>query len=99
MIAADQIIHQIAGGSCDGYLDAIKRAIENRKETIALAKVAMMKPNDEVKISGNVRPKYLLGERAKVVAVIGDQVKVFMNRQVGKFSQSLTVPASCVEKC
>lgn len=95
----------VAGASRE-EISLINRACNDRSKHLSLiasaTNLAELKPGDYVEITGNLRPKYLLGECGHIVSKPGGRagdLAVELDRRVGKYGyQPVFIPAACLKK-
>jgi len=96
----NEIITAINSGEVDADLDTILDTARSRQRRAATAKAQELVRGDIIRVTGNIRPKYLVGVEATVTEVAGDKITATMNTTVGKYYQGETCgfPAVCVSK-
>jgi hypothetical protein len=86
----DEFAGLILDGDFDEQLDYLLRQIKQRKELILSRALTV---GARIRISGDCRPKYLCYARGQVIGILGDKYRIRLDRQIGRFSQEITVPA------
>jgi len=92
------LLSDIHNGVHDGELDNILAAVHERKKWRGLAIIYSANVGDAVRISDNVKPKYLAGARGTVISIMRDKIRVDVGYTGGRFSGVITVPPSLIEK-
>ena len=99
-----EIVTAINSGEVDSDLDVLLDTARSRQSRAAAAKAQELVRGDIIRVTGNIRPKYLIGAEATVEQVlIGDgagRVEATMNIEVGKYriGHHVGFPAVCVTK-
>ena len=95
-----EIVTTINSGEVDSDLDLILDTARSRQSRAATAKAHELVVGDTVRVTGNIRPKYLIGAEATVKGGGGDRVNATMNIEVGKYriGSHVGFPAVCVTK-
>ena len=96
----NEIITAINSGEVDADLDTILDTARSRQSRAATAKAQELVRGDTIRVTGNIRPKYLVGAEATVTEVAGANISATMNTSVGKYyrNQKVGFPAVCVAK-
>lgn len=104
-----ELIDLVYDGKLDTVLDDLygacvqrRRIVENKR---ARRNQRVMVPGKQVKIVGNIKPRYLLGITGKVteapIAYLGankpGHVWVDIGRQVRKYGPRIRIPANCLK--
>lgn len=92
-----QVISAIEAGYLDLNLDAIQKAIQNRKAVKTKILFYALKPGDKVKLK-NISPKYLVGVTATVKRVRTTTLTVDLDEPQGRFHKSVVCRPETVEK-
>jgi len=95
------VVEQIINGDLDGELDSIKEALRQRRKLKSSQKTAMAMITinvGDIVVLKNLTPKYVNGERAKVVKKNRTKFQVKLDKPVGRFGTLVTVPASCLDR-
>ena len=96
-VSADDIVVAIQLGIGDDKLREIEHAIKRRKRTQLVA----FRPGQKVKLTGEVRPQYLVGATATVKRVNKTRVVVDFDpgQQLGRFGsgRDVTCPPAILE--
>jgi hypothetical protein len=79
------VIRLILSGEMDGGLDQIVAAVRLRRESMAAVRGASIAVGNRVRVTGNVRPKYLAGATGVVDSKDGQRIRVRLDRRYGKF--------------
>jgi hypothetical protein len=89
----DDILDGIFEGEYDDSLDQITDAVQERRRANARKTTRRLNPGDEVRFSGEIRPKYLIGMTATVVKINRQSVVVSCPNDpaYGRFSGSRNV--------
>ena len=78
-ISFEEFIIGIINGAADENLDTINSAIKSRQKILNSRKMFLFNPGDIVMFNRNTRPKYLQGQKAKVVKINRTTVTVFVS--------------------
>jgi hypothetical protein len=105
MGTTEDVISQVADGVHDVNLKALLAAVRARHEYLnrqrGLRNQVAMTPGTRVRVSGNIRPKYLLGLTGTVSGKPSNRegdlhVQLDSHQRTGRYSHSLNVPATCL---
>jgi hypothetical protein len=97
------LLSEIISGTHDAELGSLSDAIHERKKlkrsqetATAMATIRV----GDVVVLKNLRPKYINGLKGKVVSKARSKISVRLNdgQNTGRFGQSVTCPASCLDK-
>lgn len=96
-----QIVDYIESEADEAELRAILAAYSTGVRRTRALKVrnirAELQEGDTIIFSA-IKPKYLIGQQAKVLEILGDKAKVDMGQPVRRYSRIVTVPLSCIKK-
>ncbi|MFI5405117.1 MAG: hypothetical protein ACHQ1D_01250 [Nitrososphaerales archaeon] len=98
------VIEDIVKGKFDNNLDAISRAIKDRRTALNGIKLYSFRAGDTVKFNSQTRPKYLQGLTAEVVRVNQKRIVVKFVDETSKSRArkygwgDFTTPISLVDK-
>ena len=97
-MTASILCSKILHGDFDDDLDMLIRACRNRKEIV----VESLRAGDTIRLTGSIRPKYLVGAELTVIRTGGGKVYADFpdDARLRRFSGALSVgiPATSVEK-
>jgi len=91
------LIIAIVNGEFDDDLEGIKNACHQREKVQGDINLMTLTPGTKVRLRG-LSPKYLNGQTGVIAAVPrrGSRIKVTLDNPVGRFSKTISPPASCV---
>jgi hypothetical protein len=92
------LIIAIVNGEFDDDLEGIKNACRQREKVQGDINLMTLKPGTKVRLRG-LSPQYLNGQTGVVAAGPrrGKRIRVNLDSPVGRFTKTITPPASCVE--
>jgi hypothetical protein len=97
-----QIFAAVVTGELDGDLPRLATAIHERRKLISRREAAQvmlqLQPGDRVRFRNSVRPAYLAGVEAVILALKTKKVSVKLDHPTGRFKGIITTPASLIEK-
>lgn len=99
-ITLDELVAEILDGNFDSQLDTISAVIRERQSALANRLRFQLKPNDRVKVIGDIRPQYLVGLYGKVKQVNKTTVSIdFEDPTLARrYARGVRMPLACVEK-
>jgi tyrosine-protein phosphatase YwqE len=95
-MTATPIINAIVNGHLDGEFDKIKDAIKLRKRTKEQAVGLHLTPGQEVTLNERIRPKRLVGKKAKVVKVNQTTVTITLVETDSRYRGQVKCPLSFI---
>jgi hypothetical protein len=97
---AIDIMDAIVGGSMDTQLDALAGAITDRRKAVAKRQLFELKPGDRVRVSGGIRPKYMIGAVGTVIRIGSARIDVQLDEDIGRFraGRDIGFPPGTLEK-
>jgi hypothetical protein len=87
----------VLNGECDEFLDEMIKTIKLRKDAL-IPQIWEFRPGQPVRLSNNVRPKYLAGAQAVIKKVNRTKVVIDLDKPHGKFYTNISTPLSMIEK-
>jgi hypothetical protein len=102
-VVFQKFMQDLRAGEYDDNLGQVKDLIENRRQKLAQLNASAILPGSHVKIVGNIRPVYLVGNIAKVTKVNQSTVSISFLQPIygtGGRSRPITdcrIPLTCVE--
>ena len=92
-------INNIYAGLHDDHLDALLRAIRDRKDQIAAKAVGSVGRGTIMQFNSKTNPQYLRGQKVEIVKVNRRRYKVKLQTPIGRFgSKLINCPMDLLEK-
>jgi hypothetical protein len=100
MLTLQEIELALLDGDLDKELDLLADAVRSRQDYLAKRAVVGIRPGDTVRFSDSIRPRYLIGQVAKVQKVNPKSIVVDcpVDPSYGRFSgsQNVRCPVSLI---
>jgi hypothetical protein len=97
----------VVSGRCDPWLEEILSVVAERSRYVrqreAFERLRTLKEGDTVRVIGNIKPKYLVGQRGTVVALSDirrrgfPMVEVDFGKPIRRYGAIITMPVSCLQ--
>lgn len=94
----EDIANAVRSGSFDEALGAIVNVIQLRRQQLAADLAIALKPGDRVRISSNVRPKYLAGVAGTVLGHSDRGLSIELDQSRGRFGRRITCAATILNR-
>lgn len=92
------ILSEILNGDHDAILDQITKAVQERREWRGRTLLYAAQKGDRVRISQNVRPKYLAGITGVITHIGPDKATIDVGHARGRFGRIINIPPALIEK-
>ena len=93
------LLNNIYAGLHDENLDALQRAIRDRKDRLAYKSVGEIGRGSIMQFNSKTNPQYLRGQKVEVIKVNRRRYKVKLQTPIGRFgSKNINCPFDLLER-